>query len=176
MCHLELLPRQNHSEANWPELGDILIGEPPWASTTRASETNCLRRSRGSRSLNTIHGPRSGPESRAARSALLCARRHLANPPYNLTVGSLVHGFNRTIDWQVVRRLATGNIPTSATGLQTRLVSQRECSPCVRAVRSKIRIASVGPTMARTQGLHLIWISMYVCIIGSHPCASCWSC
>jgi hypothetical protein len=31
------------------------------------------------------------------------------------TVGSFVHGFNRTIDWRVVRRLATGSIP--ATGL-----------------------------------------------------------
>jgi uncharacterized protein len=27
------------------------------------------------------------------------------------TAGSLVHGFNRTIDWRVVRRLATGSVP-----------------------------------------------------------------
>jgi len=27
------------------------------------------------------------------------------------TAGSLVHGFNRTIDWQVVRRLAAGSVP-----------------------------------------------------------------
>jgi uncharacterized membrane protein YfcA len=27
------------------------------------------------------------------------------------TAGSAVHGFNRTIDWQVVRRLATGSVP-----------------------------------------------------------------
>lgn len=27
------------------------------------------------------------------------------------SAGSLVHGFNRTIDWRVVRRLATGSIP-----------------------------------------------------------------
>ena len=33
------------------------------------------------------------------------------------TVGSLVHGFNRTIDWQVVRRLATGSIPTTGLAL-----------------------------------------------------------
>ena len=33
------------------------------------------------------------------------------------TVGSLVHGFNRTIDWQLVRRLATGSIPTTALAL-----------------------------------------------------------
>jgi uncharacterized membrane protein YfcA len=33
------------------------------------------------------------------------------------TVGSLVHGFNRTIDWQVVRRLAIGSIPTTGFAL-----------------------------------------------------------
>jgi uncharacterized membrane protein YfcA len=33
------------------------------------------------------------------------------------TVGSLVHGFNRTIDWRLVRRLATGSIPTTALAL-----------------------------------------------------------
>ena len=33
------------------------------------------------------------------------------------TVGSLVHGFNRTIDWRLVRRLATGSIPTTALTL-----------------------------------------------------------
>ena len=27
------------------------------------------------------------------------------------TAGSLVHGFNRTIDWRVVRRLAAGSVP-----------------------------------------------------------------
>ncbi|HEX4634591.1 MAG TPA: sulfite exporter TauE/SafE family protein [Rhizomicrobium sp.] len=29
------------------------------------------------------------------------------------TGGSLVHGFNKTIDWRIVRRLATGSIPAS---------------------------------------------------------------
>jgi len=29
------------------------------------------------------------------------------------TGGSLVHGFNRTIDWRIVRRLATGSLPAS---------------------------------------------------------------
>jgi uncharacterized protein len=33
------------------------------------------------------------------------------------TVGAVVHGFNRTIDWQVVRRLATGSIPATALAL-----------------------------------------------------------
>src|ERR1051325_8750792 len=29
------------------------------------------------------------------------------------TGGSLVHGFNKTIDWRIVRRLATGSLPAS---------------------------------------------------------------
>jgi uncharacterized membrane protein YfcA len=36
------------------------------------------------------------------------------DPHYTIT---LVHGFNRTIDWRVVRRLATGSIPTSGLAL-----------------------------------------------------------
>src|ERR1700694_3684002 len=27
------------------------------------------------------------------------------------TAGTIVHGFNRTIDWRVVRRLAAGSVP-----------------------------------------------------------------
>jgi uncharacterized protein len=30
------------------------------------------------------------------------------------TAGSLVHGYNRTVDWRVVRRLATGSVPMTA--------------------------------------------------------------
>ena len=33
------------------------------------------------------------------------------------TAGSLVHGLNNTIDWQVVRRLARGSVPASAVAL-----------------------------------------------------------
>lgn len=33
------------------------------------------------------------------------------------TVGALVHGYNRTVDWQVVRRLATGSVPASLATL-----------------------------------------------------------
>src|SRR5260370_20865728 len=33
------------------------------------------------------------------------------------TVGSLVHGFNRTIEWRVVRRLAIGSLPATALSL-----------------------------------------------------------
>src|SRR3984957_2627091 len=29
------------------------------------------------------------------------------------TAGSLVHGYNQTVDWRVVRRLATGSVPTT---------------------------------------------------------------
>jgi hypothetical protein len=30
------------------------------------------------------------------------------------TAGSLVHGYNRTVDWLVVRRLASGSVPATA--------------------------------------------------------------
>jgi uncharacterized protein len=33
------------------------------------------------------------------------------------TVGSLVHGYNRTIEWRVVRRLATGSLPATVLSL-----------------------------------------------------------
>src|SRR5579859_6381360 len=33
------------------------------------------------------------------------------------TGGSLVHGFFRTVDWTIVRRLATGSIPAAAVTL-----------------------------------------------------------
>ena len=33
------------------------------------------------------------------------------------TVGSIVHGFNHTIDWRVVRRLAAGSMPATALAL-----------------------------------------------------------
>ena len=33
------------------------------------------------------------------------------------TAGSLVHGFNRTIDWRVVRRLALGSVPMTVVTL-----------------------------------------------------------
>ena len=33
------------------------------------------------------------------------------------SVGSIVHGFNRTIDWRIVRRLATGSIPATLLAL-----------------------------------------------------------
>ncbi len=35
------------------------------------------------------------------------------------SVGSIVHSFNRTIDWRVVRRLATGSLPATALALFT---------------------------------------------------------
>src|SRR5471032_572544 len=35
------------------------------------------------------------------------------------TGGSLVHGFNKTIDWRIVRRLAAGSLPASLLTLGT---------------------------------------------------------
>src|ERR1700733_1772114 len=33
------------------------------------------------------------------------------------TAGSVMHGYNRTVDWRVVRRLATGSVPATALTL-----------------------------------------------------------
>ncbi len=33
------------------------------------------------------------------------------------SVGSMVHGFNETVDWQITRRLATGSVPATAATL-----------------------------------------------------------
>jgi uncharacterized protein len=33
------------------------------------------------------------------------------------TVGSIVHGFNHTIEWRIIGRLATGSIPATALAL-----------------------------------------------------------
>src|SRR5580693_5224271 len=33
------------------------------------------------------------------------------------SIGSLVHGFNRTIDWRIVGRLSLGSIPATAVAL-----------------------------------------------------------
>src|SRR6201746_821736 len=33
------------------------------------------------------------------------------------TVGTLVHGLNQTVNWQIVRRLASGSVPATVTTL-----------------------------------------------------------
>src|SRR5450432_262480 len=33
------------------------------------------------------------------------------------TVGTLVHGLNHTVDWRIVRRLASGSVPPTLTTL-----------------------------------------------------------
>lgn len=38
------------------------------------------------------------------------------------SVGTLVHGYNRTVDWRVVRRLATGSVPASLATLSVMAV------------------------------------------------------
>ena len=70
------------------------------------------------------------------------------------TVGSLVHGFNRTIDWRVVRRLATGSIPT--TGLALVVLSWLNmrtggAHQIVTAVLSVALLLTAGALIARNK-------------------------
>ena len=45
------------------------------------------------------------------------------------TGGSLVHGFNQTIDWRIVRRLATGSLPASLLTLARVVAAARSTRP-----------------------------------------------
>ena len=70
------------------------------------------------------------------------------------TVGSLVHGFNRTIDWRVVRRLAIGSIP--ATGLALIVLSWLNmrtggAHQVVTAVLSIALLLTAGALVARNK-------------------------
>ena len=70
------------------------------------------------------------------------------------TVGSLVHGFNRTIDWRVVRRLAIGSIPT--TGLALMVLSWLNmrtggAHQMVTAVLSIALLLAAGALIARNK-------------------------
>jgi uncharacterized protein len=70
------------------------------------------------------------------------------------TVGSLVHGFNRTIDWRIVRRLATGSIPT--TGLALMVLSWLNmrtggANQIVTAVLSISLLLTAGALIARSK-------------------------
>jgi len=70
------------------------------------------------------------------------------------TVGSFVHGFNRTIDWRVVRRLAIGSIP--ATGLALIVLSWLNmrtggAHQVVTAVLSIALLLTAGALVARNK-------------------------
>jgi uncharacterized membrane protein YfcA len=74
------------------------------------------------------------------------------------TVGSLVHGFNRTIDWRVVRRLAIGSIPT--TGLALMVLSWLNmrtggAHQMVTAVLSIALFLTAGALIARNKILSI---------------------
>ena len=74
------------------------------------------------------------------------------------TIGSLVHGFNRTIDWRTVRRLATGSIPT--TGLALMVLSWLNmriggANQIVTAVLSLSLLLTAGALIARNKILSI---------------------
>src|ERR1700732_1175928 len=70
------------------------------------------------------------------------------------TVGSLVHGFNRTIDWRVVRRLATGSIPMTALVLMVLSWLNMRTSGAHQMVTAVLSIAlllTAGALIARNK-------------------------
>jgi uncharacterized membrane protein YfcA len=70
------------------------------------------------------------------------------------TVGSLVHGFNRTIEWRVVRRLAMGSIPASALALvvlSSLQMSTGGAHQLITAVLSIALLLTAGVLIARNK-------------------------
>ncbi len=69
------------------------------------------------------------------------------------TVGSLVHGFNRTIDWRVVRRLATGSIPATALALivLSWLKMRSGAHDIITAILSIALLLTAGALIARNK-------------------------
>ena len=70
------------------------------------------------------------------------------------TVGSLVHGFNRTIEWRVVRRLATGSIPATALALivlSLLHMSSGDARHLITAVLSMALLLTAGVLIARSK-------------------------
>jgi uncharacterized protein len=70
------------------------------------------------------------------------------------TVGSLVHGFNKTIEWRVVRRLATGSLPATALALVA--LSQLQMSAggarhVITAVLTLALLLTAGALIARNR-------------------------
>src|SRR6186997_1028606 len=68
------------------------------------------------------------------------------------TGGSLVHGFNRTIDWRIVRRLAMGSLPASVltlTALRLLEIDQAAYSALVTKVLGVALIATAAAILMR---------------------------
>ena len=68
------------------------------------------------------------------------------------TGGSLVHGFNRTIDWRIVRRLASGSLPASVatlTALWLLKVDQAAYSALVTKILGLALIATAAALLIR---------------------------
>jgi hypothetical protein len=68
------------------------------------------------------------------------------------TGGSLVHGFNRTIDWRIVRRLAAGSLPASIltlTLLWAMKIDQNAYSALVTKILGVALIATAAALLFR---------------------------
>ena len=66
-------------------------------------------------------GRRIADDANPDRAVRRRARNGCRNGPFfaaaTKTIGSVVHGFNRTIEWRIVGRLATGSVPATALAL-----------------------------------------------------------
>lgn len=70
------------------------------------------------------------------------------------TVGSFVHGFNKTIDWRVVGRLAAGSIPAAILTLLTLHysgIASRETSAFITKVLGVALIATAAALIVRNR-------------------------
>ncbi len=59
------------------------------------------------------------------------------------TAGSLVHGFNRTIDWRVVRRLATGSIPMTLVTMSVLSALDINGAPARELINAVLTVALI---------------------------------
>jgi uncharacterized protein len=70
------------------------------------------------------------------------------------TVGSVVHGFNKTIEWRIVRRLATGSLPAAAFALVvlSLLHMSSGCArPVITAILALALLLTAGVLIARNR-------------------------
>jgi uncharacterized membrane protein YfcA len=70
------------------------------------------------------------------------------------TVGSLVHGYNRTIEWRIVRRLATGSLPATVLALfvlSELQVSSGGAHQLINAILAVALLLTAGVLIARSR-------------------------
>jgi uncharacterized protein len=90
------------------------------------------------------------------------------------TVGSLVHGFNRTIDWRVVCRLAAGSLPTTVLALFTLSLlhmSSGGARHVITAVLASVLLLTAVVLITRAVGAGAIGVTALVLLYPRIPIA-----